>query len=157
MLLTVCCYHVTYAFQSESTLYICLNVKELLARNMHNIWSLTDCNGTRTHNLLVRNNNLITLQFSRIVGTIFVAVNQTFKQLYKSIYITKIHYLFSAVRIVGWIVQMYTDLKVLVRNTSEMLQNKNYFYWRSYWSIVFFIKNIFIELPVLKLVSMTIM
>ena len=24
-------YHVTYAFQSESTLYICLNVKELLA------------------------------------------------------------------------------------------------------------------------------
>ena len=24
--LTVCSYHVTYAFQSESTLYICLNV-----------------------------------------------------------------------------------------------------------------------------------
>ena len=31
------CYHVTYAFQSESTLYICLNVKELLARNRCNI------------------------------------------------------------------------------------------------------------------------
>ena len=31
--LTVCCYHVTYAFQSESTLYSCLNVKKLLARN----------------------------------------------------------------------------------------------------------------------------
>ena len=30
---TVCSYHVTYAFHSESTLYICLNVKELLARN----------------------------------------------------------------------------------------------------------------------------
>ena len=29
--LTVCSYHVTYAFQSESTLYSCLNVKELLA------------------------------------------------------------------------------------------------------------------------------
>ena len=28
-----CSYHVTYAFQSESTLYSCLNVKELLARN----------------------------------------------------------------------------------------------------------------------------
>ena len=28
---TVCSYHVTYAFQSESTLYSCLNVKELLA------------------------------------------------------------------------------------------------------------------------------
>ena len=32
--LTVCFYHVTYAFQSESTLYSCLNVKELLARQM---------------------------------------------------------------------------------------------------------------------------
>ena len=29
---TVCFCHVTYAFQSESTLYSCLNVKELLAR-----------------------------------------------------------------------------------------------------------------------------
>ena len=29
-LLTVCSYHVTYAIQSESTLYICLNIKELL-------------------------------------------------------------------------------------------------------------------------------
>ena len=31
--LTVCSYHVTCAFQSESTLYSCLNVKELLARS----------------------------------------------------------------------------------------------------------------------------
>ena len=31
--LTVCLYHVTYAFQSESTLYSCLNAKELLARS----------------------------------------------------------------------------------------------------------------------------
>ena len=29
---TVCSYHVTYAFQSESTLYSCLNVKKPLAR-----------------------------------------------------------------------------------------------------------------------------
>ena len=35
--LTVCSYHVTYAFQSESTLYSCLNVKELLARNRREI------------------------------------------------------------------------------------------------------------------------
>ena len=35
--LTVCFYHVTYAFQSESTLYICLNVRELLARNRRDI------------------------------------------------------------------------------------------------------------------------
>ena len=31
--LTISSYHVTYAFQSESKLYSCLNVKELLARN----------------------------------------------------------------------------------------------------------------------------
>ena len=36
-LLTVCFYHVTYAFQSESTLYSCLNVKELLARSRREI------------------------------------------------------------------------------------------------------------------------
>ena len=35
--LTVCSYHVTYAFQSESTLYSCLNVKELLARSRREI------------------------------------------------------------------------------------------------------------------------
>ena len=35
-------------FQSESRLYICLNVKEVF------IWSLSDCNGTRTNNSLVR-------------------------------------------------------------------------------------------------------
>ena len=38
---TVCSYHVTYAFQSESTLYNCLNV---IARNRRKIWSLSDCN-----------------------------------------------------------------------------------------------------------------
>ena len=36
---TVCSYHITYAFQSESTLCSCLNVKELLARNRRDIWS----------------------------------------------------------------------------------------------------------------------
>ena len=54
ILLTVCYYHVMYAFQSKSTLYSCLNVKELLARNRRDIWNLSDCNGTRTHNHLVR-------------------------------------------------------------------------------------------------------
>ena len=43
-----------YAFQSESTLYICLNVKELLARSRRDIWNLIDRNGTRTHNNLIR-------------------------------------------------------------------------------------------------------
>ena len=31
------------------TLYSYLNVTELLARNRHDIWSLSDCNGTRMH------------------------------------------------------------------------------------------------------------
>ena len=35
--LIVCFYHVTYEFESESTLYSCLNVKELLARNRRHI------------------------------------------------------------------------------------------------------------------------
>ena len=32
-------YHVTYTFQSEYTLYSCLNVKELFARNRRDIWT----------------------------------------------------------------------------------------------------------------------
>ena len=35
--LTVCSYHVTYAFQSESTFCSCLNVKELLAQSRREI------------------------------------------------------------------------------------------------------------------------
>ena len=50
----LCYYHVTYTFQSNSTPYCCLNVKELLARNICDIWSLRDRNGIRTHNNLVR-------------------------------------------------------------------------------------------------------
>ena len=52
-ILTVCYYHVTCAFLSKFTLYSCMNVKELLARNRLDIWSLSDCNGTRTHNHFV--------------------------------------------------------------------------------------------------------
>ena len=54
MHLIVCFFHVTYEFESESTLYSCLNVKELLARSRRHIWRLSDCNGTRTNNHLVR-------------------------------------------------------------------------------------------------------
>ena len=56
--LTICYYHVTYVFQSESSLYSCLNVKELLARNRRDIWSLSNSNGIRTHNHLVRKRTL---------------------------------------------------------------------------------------------------
>ena len=48
---------VTYSFQSEFILYNCLNVKELLGRSSYGrneIWSLSDCNWTRTCNHLVR-------------------------------------------------------------------------------------------------------
>ena len=51
--LTACSYHVTCVFQRESTLYISLNVKELLARSRRKIWSLSDCNWTRTQDHLV--------------------------------------------------------------------------------------------------------
>ena len=53
MHLTVCSCHVTYAFESESTLYSCLNVKELLARSRREIWRWSVCNWTRTQNHLV--------------------------------------------------------------------------------------------------------
>ena len=58
MHLTVFYYHVMYAFQSESTVYSCLNVKELLSRNRHDIWRLDDSNGIRTHHQLVRKRTL---------------------------------------------------------------------------------------------------
>ena len=51
--LTVCSYHIMYALQSDSTLYSRLNVKKLLFQNRRDIWSLSDCNGTRTDNHLV--------------------------------------------------------------------------------------------------------
>ena len=53
-ILTVCSHYVTYSFQSESTLYSCLNPKKLLVQNRRNIWSSIDCNETRTHNHLVQ-------------------------------------------------------------------------------------------------------
>ena len=53
ILVTVCSCHVTYACQSESTLYSCLNVKELLARSRCEIWRWSDCNWSRTQNHLV--------------------------------------------------------------------------------------------------------
>ena len=51
--------YVTYAFQSESTLHSSMNVKELLARSRHEIWSLSDCSWNRTHNDFVRKQTLL--------------------------------------------------------------------------------------------------
>ena len=55
---TVCSYHIAYAFQNESTIYTYLNVKEPYDQNRRDIWSLSDCTGTRTHNYLVRKQTL---------------------------------------------------------------------------------------------------
>ena len=40
-------------FKSESTLYTCRNVKELVARGGFEIRSFSDCNWTQTHNNLI--------------------------------------------------------------------------------------------------------
>ena len=50
---TVYSCYVMYAFQSESTLYSCLNVKELLAQSRHEIWRLSGFTWARTENHLV--------------------------------------------------------------------------------------------------------
>ena len=56
--LTACFYHAKCTFHTESTLYNCLNVKEFIPRNRCHIWSLCDCNRTRTHNHLDRKRTL---------------------------------------------------------------------------------------------------
>ena len=69
---------VTYAFQSEFTLYSCLNVKELLARRRSQVWSLNDCNWTPTQNHWIRKrtlNHLAKLTYelsgSELSGSVF--------------------------------------------------------------------------------------
>ena len=50
---TECSPPVMYVFQLEATLYICRNVKEILAQNRRDIYSLSDCNETQTLDQLV--------------------------------------------------------------------------------------------------------
>ena len=52
--ITLCSYHVTYPFQSESTLHTFLNVKGFFAGNRRNIGSLSDNSEIRTRSHLVR-------------------------------------------------------------------------------------------------------
>ena len=49
----LCSCHVTYAFQSESTIYSCLNVKDFLSPRRCQISRLSNCNWTCTQNHLV--------------------------------------------------------------------------------------------------------
>ena len=53
MNLTICSYHVTYEFQSESGLSRCLNVMDQHVRNRCDIWRFSHRNEIRTHNHLV--------------------------------------------------------------------------------------------------------
>ena len=78
MHLTVCSYQVTYVFKSDFTLHFYLNVKQLLSQNRRDIWSLNDCNGTRTENHLVLKQTLnhlakLTKWFSWAVSTYLYA------------------------------------------------------------------------------------
>ena len=54
----VCYDHVTYVFQSESTLYSCMNVKEFLAGNKRDICSLSDSKGIRIQSYIVSKRTL---------------------------------------------------------------------------------------------------
>ena len=78
--LTVSFYDVTYAFQRESTLYTCLNVKELPARSWRGIGSLSDWNLIGTQKHLVRKGTLQHLaEYSTIQPFNHLAL--TFRQL----------------------------------------------------------------------------
>ena len=89
--LTISSYHVTYAFQSESTLYSSLNIKEPLTRNRREIWTLCDWNGARTHNRLVRKRTLNHLAKLALQSLFFLYfefwchLNKTSWHLYKSL------------------------------------------------------------------------
>ena len=50
---TVFSNHFTYEFQNESTLFSCLNVKEVLAQNRRDIWLWEDCKEIRSYKHLV--------------------------------------------------------------------------------------------------------
>ena len=54
MFWTVRYYEVTYEFQSESTVYSCLNVKGVLPLSRGKIGSLSDCSWTQTRYNLIR-------------------------------------------------------------------------------------------------------
>ena len=81
-----------YAFQSESTLYSCLNFKELLAQNRCNIRSLSDSNGIWTHNDLVRKGALNhSVKLAIIESRFIVKRLRDMKITYSQMYCTDKH------------------------------------------------------------------
>ena len=104
LFLTVCYYHVKYAFQSESTLYSCLNVKELFAWNRWDIWILSDCNVSGTHKHLVckrKLNHLVKLakQLSCVVSSCLYGA---FDCIFLSWHVRSYHVIWS-VWLNGWV------------------------------------------------------
>ena len=122
-LLSLCYYHVTYAFQCESALYSCLNVKKLFARIKNNIWSLSGRNESRTHNNLVRKRTFN--PFSQ-TGQILWKKSYLFI-LQKGFFVT-ISSIFSLLLweysfIFSFIVDLFTEVTSIV-----ILKNKRMFY-----------------------------
>ena len=67
---------------------VCLNVKELLARSRHHIWSLNDSNGIRTHNL-----NTQTLR-TKWLWVLIPLLSRNFKFLgYLAEHLSRLYYL----------------------------------------------------------------
>ena len=126
---TVCYCPVTYDFQSESTLYSHLDVKELLARNRCHIRSLSNCNGIRTYNDLVRKRTLFSNLF---VASNPVSVIWTSEITYSQIHRTDKHSQHSSmiwpVWLNGWVCVYELsgcgfDLKRIIRLPGKCLLN----------------------------------
>ena len=81
--LFVCSCHVTGMFQSESTLFRCLNVKKLLTWSTREIWSLSECNWTWTHNHLVHKPTLNHLaKVPKQIVSLFISKQKVFYRRY---------------------------------------------------------------------------
>ena len=97
--IAVCYYHITHMFQSESTLYICLNVKEVYAWNKRIAWS--DSNRIRTHNHFVCKQTLNHL--AKVASLAYELSACEFKSCYCSLYtwLTKLYQFISNLFFLG--------------------------------------------------------
>lgn len=94
--LSVYYYHVTCTFQSKTTLYSFLNVKELFAVNRRDIWGLRDMNIIRIHNHLVHKQTLAKLAQIPLLWFTFISKFLSFGALviFKNDFVWYLHFLF---------------------------------------------------------------
>ena len=106
--------HATYAFQSESTLYICLNVKEFLPQSRCEIWRSSDCNWTRTQNHLVLKRTLNHL--AKLAKWLSCVLSSYLYSAFDSIFLS------CPVRISEWIQTLYLPecQELLARSRREI-------------------------------------